>query len=477
MLPPAITFLAGIFIAAVGPAAPTKPTSILEFGAKGDGAADDTKPFLDAHKSVPRGTIDLPAGIYKTTSVKLKPKLTYVGEGVEVSTLSLGSHAGTLITSDETNNSYSGLSRLTVRGDGATAGQKLLGVTGLYASYFNEVYFSSAENLVELSEVEGQTIFRDCYFTGAGANGYAVRLKNVQDVTIYNSPIERSTNGVYATRTNAVTRFKFDNIHSERVGRLFNIDTATNNGVVIFRDIAAFDVGAGLADSTSGYAFRVNNEYAIFDNVHVTVVNPSTPIITTPLWAIYARDCPSFTAADATTCSIPHFEIGYGSAYVPNSKRSILDATEKTAALYTASGGATVSTTDGFGSFKGRGQYRIHPVTGPTLSPTPITNKAIMVRFEYRSTIAAGAVLQIDGMNPQIIGYSGSTATRAGQLIQLPGTAGSWKKVYFYVRYTSEFDQASRFFYVNAASSRETMDIRAFDIFEVSRPPYSLMDW
>jgi hypothetical protein len=450
--------------------------NVRSYGAVGDGVTDDTAAIQAAKTALDLGTIRIPKGDYRATSVKLKNKLTYEGDGVEVSTLRLAG-AGTLITSDLTNNSYAGLSRLTVRGDGATAGQKLLDLTGPYASYFNEVLFSSAENLVEFSEVEGQTILRDCYLLAAGAGGYALRLDNAGDVTVENTPIENSENGVYATRTNALIRLRFANIHSEDVGRLFNIDTNSANGSVIFRDIVAYNVGHGLADPSTGYAFRVNGELAEFDNVAVVVESATTPVIVTPLWSIYARDCPSFSADDAKVAFIPKFRIGFGNAYVPAVKRSILDPSIAASSLYTVANGAAVTTTGGYGAFSGQGQYRIRPLTSPTLSPTSVANKAIMVRFEYRSTTAATPTLNIDSMGGQMIGYSGSTIARVTNSVQLPSTAGVWTKAYFYIRYTAEFSQSARFFYVNTTDAGDSMDIRAFDIFETDRPPYSLLDW
>jgi hypothetical protein len=451
--------------------------NVKDFGAIGDGVADDTLALNRTRDAIPlkRGTMRLPRGTYKSTAFLMFPKLTLQGDGVEVTTIQQ-SGVGSLFTSDVSGQNFSGLHRMTVRGDG-TAGQKLLNMAHVYAAYFSEVFMSSADNLCELTEIEGQTMFRDCYFTAAGIAGYCLRLNNVQDLTIFNSPFENSAAGVYATRFNAVTRLKFEKIHSENVGQLFNIDTGTNNGIVSFKDIVTFGTGAIIADPTLGYAFRVNNEFAFFENCHVQVVNALTPVITTPLWSIFAKDCPSFTGADDLTAYIPRFEIGFGSAYISNAKRSILDATEALATLYTVTGGAAVSVAGGFGAFTGSGQYRIRPLTGPAISPTLIANKAIMVRFEYRSTTVGTYTLNIDGMNAQMIGYSGSTVPRTGNTIQLPSTAGAWKKVYFYLRFTAEFDTAARFFYINSTNVADTMDIRAFDIFETNRPPYSLMDW
>lgn len=449
--------------------------SVTQFGAVGTALGDQSGAFEKTYDRVVKGTSFVPAGTYLATSIKLKNKYTLEGEGVEASTLkAIG--AVTLITSDLTNNSYCGLSRLSVRGDGSdvTPGQKLMDLTGAFASNFNQAFFGYAPDLIQLQNIEGQTVFRDSYFTNASKTdaGYAVRLVNVSDMTIDNSPIENCSNGVYATATTAVTRFKFKNVHSEFVGRLFNIDTGRNLGMVEFSDVVALHVGSNLADPTTGYAIRVNKEMAKITNLQCSVVNANTPVITTPLWSIYARDCPSFQGDDATNALIPSFEIGLHDAYIASAKRSLLDKTLTPASIYTVNGGAVVSVANGYGEFSGAGQYRIRPLT-----ESEIANQAVMIRFEYQSNTASTYTMFIDGMGEAMIGYSGSTVTRSGNKIQLPSTAGVWKRVYMYVRTTAEFAQASRFFYINAANAGDSMKVRKLEIFECSRPPYSLLDW
>ncbi len=449
--------------------------SVKKNGALADGTALENNAFVLTQTNMPIGTAYVPSGTYKATSIKLKNKYTLQGDGIEVTTLKVDG-AATLITSDLTNNSYCGLSRMTIKGDGAdvTVGQKLLDVTGAYASYFNEVFFSSAPNLIELKEVEGQTVFRDCYFTNASKNdaGCAVRLSNVSDITFENTPIEDCSNGVYATSTNSVPHLKFKNVHSEHVGRLFNIDTNKNLGTVEFSDIVAINTGANLADPKTGYVVRVNNEMAKINNLHATMASADTPVVTTPLWSIYAKDCPSFTGADAVSALIPSLEIGLHNAYIPSTKRSLLDATLTPASMYTAANGAVVSVANGYAEFSGQGQYRIRPLT-----TSDIANRAVMLRFEYQSITENAVAMGIDGMGEAVICYSGSTATRAVNKIVLPSTAGVWKKVYVYFRATAEFAQASRFYYLNATNTNYLLKVKKLDIFECSRPPYSIMDW
>jgi hypothetical protein len=451
--------------------------SVEDRGASPLGVIDSTAQMQAAITAKQLGVTRIGPGTFRTSNLKVKNKITLIGEGVEASMLrSVSGAVGPIISSDVTNNSYLGIRSLSVRGDGpdVTAGQKLLDITGAFASYFNEAFFGYAPNLIQLQNVEGQTIFRDSYFTNASKteNGYCIRFVNVSDMTIENSPIENSSCGVYATATTAVTRFKFKNIHSEYVGKLFNIDTARNLGMVEFSDIVALHVGTNLADATTGFAIRVNNEMAKISNLQCSVVNANTPVVTTPLWSIYARDCPSFQGDDALNALIPSLEIGLHNAYIPSAKRSLLDASLTPASIYTASGGATVSTANGYGEFSGAGQYRVRPLTS-----SDISSRAVMVRFEYQSDTAAAYTMNIDGMGESPICYSGSTVTRSGNKIAIPSTGGVWKKVYLYFRTTAEFNQSSRFFYIVAGNAGDTMKIRHLDIFECSRPPYSLLDW
>jgi hypothetical protein len=64
------------------PALP-KGVSVKEFGAKGDGVADDTQAFLDALAKAPAGAIEIPAGRYKITKILevTRPGLVLRGEG------------------------------------------------------------------------------------------------------------------------------------------------------------------------------------------------------------------------------------------------------------------------------------------------------------------------------------------------------------------------------------------------------------
>jgi hypothetical protein len=451
---------------------------VRAFGAVIDGATNDTTAIQNSIDSITKGMVFIPEGTAISTNTKIKNKLILTGVGVESSILKL-SGVGTLVTSDLTNNSYCGIRDMSLKGDFATSGTKLMDITGPYESCFDRVHFAGADNLLKLSEIEGATTFNNCIFYNAASGGFCITLDNVMDVAFNDCLVNHSEAGFYITRTNSRTRQKFSNIASEQVGRLFFVDAETQAGIIHFSDINAWDVGSNLADATTGYGFRIGTTtnggpMCEFENIQVNVINAATPIIKTENWSILAKDCPSgANASDDLIAYIPRFSVGWGGSYIASSKRSILDTDVSAASLYTASGSVSVSTASGYGEYTstGTGQARIRPLT-----TGDIANKMVMIRFEYKSVTASTPVMNISSMGGLISGYSGSTVNRSLQTIALPTTADVWTKCYLYTRYTAEYDQSSRY-YLLELQNGDTLDIRDFEIFECDRPPYNLLDW
>lgn len=68
---------------------PPVKANVRDFGAKGDGVADDTEAFVRALAAVSNGAVLVPAGRYKITDILYirKPNVVLRGEGTDKTTL------------------------------------------------------------------------------------------------------------------------------------------------------------------------------------------------------------------------------------------------------------------------------------------------------------------------------------------------------------------------------------------------------
>ena len=80
------TLASGLVGAEDGPTEPVATASVKDFGARGDGVADDTAAIQSAIDSVAKlgGTLRFPAGTYLVTSVGLRPGVHYLGYGATI---------------------------------------------------------------------------------------------------------------------------------------------------------------------------------------------------------------------------------------------------------------------------------------------------------------------------------------------------------------------------------------------------------
>jgi hypothetical protein len=191
----------------VGTSPGTAFVSVKSFGAKGDGATDDTRAIQAAIDSLPNGTLLFPAGTYKTTS-----KLTF-HTGIRAVGQSI---SGTIISSTGTTALYSPefatdviIESMTIDGDGTP------GTYGIHI-YKNPRTTTIRDVLIQNFDTSGDGgggLYLD---GGGGGNTWATLIENVEVSSCSRGFVVRNAQAI--TLIDCLTKYNagpsyFEDIH------------------------------------------------------------------------------------------------------------------------------------------------------------------------------------------------------------------------------------------------------------------------
>ena len=307
--------------------------TVKDFGAVGDGVADDTAAInralyqLYCRESNPqiRRSLFFPAGVYRVTStINIPPYATLYGEGIKGSVICMDAGTGQYVAQTADSLQQTGV---TIGTNGATPPQSItitnlgfqsldltksiFSVTAASICRFQNVSFMSPLQYIDLqndsagsscveffsttSLICNQIVFDGCLFTGAswGIN----TSQQIQGITITNSEFNLLYRGIVlgiGTSVNGgptgvrITSNLFDNIYSE--GIVFGNVSLNASGHNIFYDVGNYFQGisnpfTAIINIQNSNNISISDMFARPDNasnVHPRIqLNNTTSIATT----------------------------------------------------------------------------------------------------------------------------------------------------------------------------------------------------
>lgn len=281
--------------------------SVKDFGAKGDGIADDTTAFLNAINAVQasddKATVYIPKGTFKVTSLSIQMTdatrtLALCGAARGASRIKLATPAGSAgitlsgppgANAPNPSNGIWGIliENLTFDGDGSTLNREALRLVRCHGAVIRNCFFDKCHSGVVLKDSFFSTLHDVGIWDLAPATGVGIYLDGQQDQYINRVHVDSRSPGGY----------KFEALAAVQIVKsgLFNIQSMdvahVRNGLLINPSAGQLvewgTVGAAYFDQCSDYGIRINNQGGtvkglVFDGTWASTAGTGVSVDGTP---------------------------------------------------------------------------------------------------------------------------------------------------------------------------------------------------